>query len=640
MNSINELLRSIDFFGVSYSFKYKSKEKYTTALGGIITLIFLSVAIFMAIYNFIPFYNKKNFTTIYYILKLAQTEEIFFDKSKMAFSIGLNCWTGHDGTKADDLFDVQYKYIYWDIQEGEYVRKIEPIRIHPCTHADFYNEFNKSFDDSKVYSYNCLDDLSRSIVGIYASPIFSYYEFNVNAKNNSKILLDKIESYLIENDCKLQIYYIDNTIDVDDYKNPVKSYLETVFVQLDPTLSIRRNMYFMNQHLFDDDTFILIFNDQKVGESKLGSLYSRYEEYSLYQGLNRTNSSSDYLNWVKLFFRADTRKTFVKRKYQGIMEFYADATSLLVGIYNLLIIIVNFINKFYSEISLSKKIFFFKELNDDDLNLKKHSQKMKELLSQINSNVKNSTIETQINSKINVNPTLNNSRNVVNIDKNRKRNNISKKPKGKVDILTKKFEMKCDSVEQSADTLKMQKLQTDTISIKKGKSNFYKQTEIKESDSNKINEVNDKSKDNKYENVKYEFNMCEVIISSFCKCCLVKNLGIKANINEKAINMLNNSLDVTCFVRNHMLFNIIHKTILNENIKPIINFLCRPIISIENENDENEFQEFYCSFKDGDFEKFSDELIRLDKIPKKEDKEKNLLLLSNKHLKDFCSNNS
>ena len=182
----------------------------------------------------------------------------------------------------------------------------------------------------------------------------------MNAKNDSNELLNKIEEYLIENDCKLQIFYIDKTIDIDDYKDPIKSYLETDFIQHNPTLSIRRNMFFMNQHLYDEDSYILVFDNQNIGESKLSSLYSRYEEYSLYQGLNRTNTSSDYLNWAKLYFRADTRKIDVKRKYQNLMEFYADASCLLIGFYEVLIVIVNFINNFYAELSLSKKIFFLK----------------------------------------------------------------------------------------------------------------------------------------------------------------------------------------------------------------------------------------------------------------------------------------
>ena len=384
MRNIKGFLRKFDVFGVPYSFKYKSKEKYYTSIGGFFTLLFIALALFFGIYNFLPFYNKKNFTAVYYVLKLDKTEQVYFDKSKVAFSIGLNCWTGSDGTKADDLFDVIHKYIYYDVENGEYVKHTDYVDTHSCTHADFYNEYNVSFDNSKVYDYQCLNDISKAMEGIYTSPIFSYYEFNVNAKNNSKKLLNKIESYLIENDCKLQIFFIDKTIDIRDYKNPIKGYLETVFIQLNPLESIRRNMYFMNQHLYDDNYLIFTFNDDNTEEDQISSLYSRYEEYALYQGLNRTNSSSDYLNWVKIFFRADTRKTDVKRKYQKIMEFYADASSIMVAIYEILIIIFNYINTFYAELSLSKKLFFFKELNNNHLDINKHSKQINALFSLTN----------------------------------------------------------------------------------------------------------------------------------------------------------------------------------------------------------------------------------------------------------------
>jgi hypothetical protein len=55
--------------------------------------------------------------------------------------------------------------------------------------------------------------------------------------------------------------------------------------------------------------------------------------------------------------RADTKKTDIKRTYQNIMEFYADVSSLLLGIFRVLIINFNFINNFYAEYSFSKRIF-------------------------------------------------------------------------------------------------------------------------------------------------------------------------------------------------------------------------------------------------------------------------------------------
>ena len=641
MKPLKEFLRKIDSFGVSYTFKYKEKEKYTTSLGGIITLLFITITLATGIYNFIPFYKKKNFTTIYYILKLPETEQVYFDKSKMSFSIGLNCWKGYDGTKAEDLFEVLHKYIYYEVQNGEYVKKTDIIGTHPCTHNDFYNDFNKSFDDSKVYDYQCLDDLSRAIEGIYASPIFSYYEFNVNAKNDSKQLLDKIEEYLIENDCKLQLFYIDKTIDIDDYKNPVKSYLETDFIQLNPTLSTRRNIYFMNQHLYDDDSYILLFNDQNGEESQLSSLYSRYEEYSLYQGLNRTNTSSDYLNWVKLYFRADTRKTDVKRKYQNLMEFYADASSLLVAFYEILLIILNFINNFYAELSLSKKIFFFKELNDNNFHFYKYSKKMNEILSQTKPNERNlnfNPISNNYINKRNINPPTNIfSDNVITLEKKSRRNS-SNKSISKIEILSlNKFEVKSDSKDHSIDKLKSHKLQTDNISFKQGQNNKYTPNEKNDFYSDKSNE---ESPDDNYKKIKYEYNLLEIFIASFCPCCLFNNLRIKNNLNEKANNMLNNNLDIVSYVRNNLLFTLITEIILDEQKKSIINFLCRPILSINNDNNNSNFADFNSGYKDSDFEKFYDDMLKIIQKPKKRITENKLIALSNKHLKSFCINNS
>ena len=378
MKSINSFLRKIDVFGVPYSFKYKEKEKYTTALGGFFVILFIAAALFMGIYYFIPFYNRKNYTTVYYTLALSHTEQVNFGESETAFAVGLNCWTGSDGTTADQLFRVDHKYIYYTLVNNEYLKNTEMIGTHVCTKEDFYNRYDETFDGSQIYNYQCLDDPNKGIEGIFTSPIFAYFEFDVYAKNDSKTLLDKIDAYLIENDCKFQMFYSDNTVDISDYKEPIKSYVEAIFIQINPTLSIRRNIYYMNQYLYDDNYLIWVFADDTKERYKK-TLFSRYEEYSLYQGLNRTSGSSDYLNYIKVFIRADTKRTDVKRKYQKIMEFYADASSLLIALYEILIIIFNFINNFWAEQTLSKKIFFFKDLKESGLNVKKRTSQIREL---------------------------------------------------------------------------------------------------------------------------------------------------------------------------------------------------------------------------------------------------------------------
>ena len=198
-------MRRIDFFGVPYTFKYKKKERYRTALSGLFVLLFICAASFIAIYYFIPFYNRKNYTTVFYTLTLSHTEKIVFSKTETAFAIGLNCWTGKDGTQADQLFSIDYKYTCFKSIDKS-IQDLEYLNTHSCTKNDFYNKFNETFDGSHIYNYQCLDDPSKTLEGIYTSEIFAFYEFDVNAKNNSKVLLDKIDAYLLENDCKLQFF--------------------------------------------------------------------------------------------------------------------------------------------------------------------------------------------------------------------------------------------------------------------------------------------------------------------------------------------------------------------------------------------------------------------------------------------------
>ena len=54
--------------------------------------------------------------------------------------------------------------------------------------------------------------------------------------------------------------------------------------------------------------------------------------------MNREISKQDNNNYAKIYLRADLKKTEIRRTYQKITEFYADASSILVGIYEFLLL--------------------------------------------------------------------------------------------------------------------------------------------------------------------------------------------------------------------------------------------------------------------------------------------------------------
>ena len=652
MKSIKSFLRKLDVFGVPYSFKYRDKEKYTTALGGLFVVLFIAAALFMGIYYFIPFYNRKNYTTVYYTLTMAKTEVVNFGVSETAFAIGLNCWTGNDGTVASDLFRIDHKYIYYKLEE-EYKK----------------NTYDETFDGSSIYNYQCMDDSDRGIEGIFTSPIFSYYEFDVYAKNDSQALLDKITDYLTENDCKLQIYYSDNTVDISDYEEPIKSYVEAVFIQLNPTLSIRRNIYFMNQYLYDDNYLIWVFGDDDDARY-IKTLFSRYEEYSLYQGTNRAKGSSDYTNYAKVYIRADTKRTDVKRKYQKVMEFYADASSLLIALYDVLIIIFNYINQFWAEQNLSKIIFFFKDLEESGLNVKKRGAQIQELLditgaaaSPSKTSQKNSSKELLIyrndNSQnlkkkdskdidsLQEEVQIYNAKKGKNPDK-REKENEKTKPTGKKSKAKNKgrnnendyYDDYSDNYEKASSNYKGRESKS-SFNIKYNmnmkNSNKYKyNSKYDDYNESRTEYSNEGEEDFRPEKVEYDFNICEVLGSTVCRCCQSKELKVKYNLNQKANSILFSKLDIVLYVRNMILLDIMNKTFLGTGIKDVINFLSRPIISLKGK-EKNELQIFYNNYKPSDFDKFYNEIGELAQKSEKRNEEKLLISLTNQHLKNLTT---
>ena len=77
MNAFLKFLTMIDIFGITFTFRYKDKERYQTAIGGFIVLLFFILVVALVIYYFIPFVNRKNYTIVYYTMNLAETEEVY-----------------------------------------------------------------------------------------------------------------------------------------------------------------------------------------------------------------------------------------------------------------------------------------------------------------------------------------------------------------------------------------------------------------------------------------------------------------------------------------------------------------------------------------------------------------------------------
>ena len=439
----------------------------------------------------------------------------------------------------------------------------------------------------------------------------------------------------------------------------------------------------MNQYFSNDDYLLFVFSDEDPQEVK--PLYSRYEEYALYKGMNRfEDHPEEYDYYSKIYIRADLKRTVIKRKYQKFMEFYADASSLLIAIYAILDFIFNYVNTFYANHSLSKSIFFFKDLEEENsFNLFKKRQKIQELLytTDFNQNKNNSIEFDSKDSKTSKFFSLNQKDseriNIVENNKedyqkeikiyNKKKNQFNRKniQNDKNNIFTgKQMEIEQlkinklinSKVNNNGNTFKnfhhnlTKKKEDDDfpeynkkeyINNKQREAKVYFEKGEKEDDSSGSQGTNMDDFSSESSRVKKKviraynsFNVFEIVITDFFKCCRSEEMIIKNEVNERAKNILFKKMDINTYVRNMILFDLLNQIILDDSKKAIINFLCRPVISLNNVQ-KNEFNEFYRNYKEKDFKKFAEEIQDLSHKKNKDDKEIKLISASNEHLRNF-----
>ena len=148
MNVIQKFLSDIDLFGITLAFRYKNRIKYKSPFGGFTLVLFLILLFSLAIYYFIPFFNRKNYTVVYYTMNLASTEEVNLFSSGSNFAFGLSCdYNSKEKFKVEDLLDLQTKYIIYNKNmNGKYNKDPYDINTHKCNYEDFFNKYDKQVD--------------------------------------------------------------------------------------------------------------------------------------------------------------------------------------------------------------------------------------------------------------------------------------------------------------------------------------------------------------------------------------------------------------------------------------------------------------------------------------------------------------
>lgn len=582
-----------DQFGYEYHFKYRSQDNYKSICGGLTTILFGIGIIAYIIYNFIPFINRENMTSIYYTKEISSPNIINFYNYSFPFAFGINCDNNYNLIEyiKIKLFHKSKKKLINESKENE-------LTISNCSKSIFYNKFDHEFDSLELNNYFCYINQDYDIQGIYNDEIFNFFEFRLEIIDENNF--NNLSTILKNSECKFNFYYIKNAIDLEDFNNPIKSYILNKFFYLEPDSLNIMNLYFSLTQ-FESDSNIFLNNPKKFYTIDI----TNTEKLRLFKGIERFNENVfENETLGKIYLRSDTKMTIVNREYQKLNDFIADVCEILERILLFILIFVNVVIEFNAEQAIIKRIFLFKNIKTKESQfLMKNIQILnkKNSIKILNENENENLDEKYIiNNSIKSSQKLN-SKNSIFTEKNTISNNYNNSSEG-------------------------------NENVNLNNNNKIKELENINKNYNKLNI--DCLKNNE---VQYKFNFFDIFIISFFSCCICnKKLNKKKIVYEKAQEIFYYQMNILCYLKNMQIISILNKIILNDEQRNLLKFLSKPIINLNGKIDN--FDSFFNEkIEKNEIEEFINDYKILLEKENKSNKEKRLFKLINDDLNNFIN---
>ena len=598
---IKRLIKKCDLFQTFITFRINDDFEYKSLFGGISTIFFISITLLFTISYSINFIKRKNIDLIYSNKILEKEPFVNLTESKFNLAFGIQRQNDGGDYKFEkyDYFNYSFELIEWNDENN---LTFNNLYLRPCSKEDFYHKVDESFSELHLESLLCSDikNLNFTLNGLYTDKNFKFLRLNLSLSDYAINNLEELQFYLNKIPLEMAIYFIDTSIDYQKQYNYMTSYINYIYRSFD--LNIIKYIYiFISpiEFLIDDN---LLFENPKTKKN------SKFDySYDTFRFINRINNIDFQERLIgQIIIQASSKIIQFNRTFQKLPSFIADLSGILEKILIIIFIIVNIIERKLIDDNLINRLIKFKGSKYYNVNY---------LLTLFNKDrIKNSIM------KIIKKPNLN-------IEK---KQNISSFNKNVIFLLN-------NYVDEKTKSLKNNIYKKNTSCLKKRKSHNYhvnfpdfpkfKDENIKISpDLKQINSVEKlnifghKMSSSEILNDSHSFTSLNFYIEKKLKKKKKFNKKIfpltiwqnifasmffwyndlqkkRYEIIKKAENKIHYYLDIFMYITKMQEIDLLKYCLLNKNQITLFDFLSRPPIKIDNQNEDYIYHEFETNQK-------------------------------------------
>ena len=538
IDKLINIITSCDYFGVTFNFHYKTKEKFRTITGGMAFILFILISLMYVLINLISLLKRENMSIISHKIQIPSTDRINFQNYSLMHAFRVKCSDIYTNQEME-YFKIDVNHVILTKDNGIVKKQKQKLNFTYCHNENFFNKFNNSFIKEGLNNSFCFDNNNITIEGLYTDEIYQYVELTVTMTKNKVEDYQFYYNFLTDDDCTFQLYHLDYGIDITNHYNPISPYMKQEFLKLSPVEFNKMEVFYFTQKFISYENFFLNnFN------TKYYAGFSYFSFFNLYKGNDRfIRKPNDYNKLAKFFIRTDNSRNTIIRKYMKFTEFLANVSSLISPILLFLFIIMTRINKFYAKENIMSGIFQFKDIQKGKKLL---INKLKQNLPNIDLNILGKKYSSYFNGTI----------------------EKIKKSKTKTTLFT------------------INKKKIDLSNFNKNKNNYIKESITNEDLLNNIEQkklFHEKILDNENISLKplSKYNLCQILIFLFCPFFSWKDLRYKNIIYRKIEKRLYLNTDFLSYIKNNQILELLTAIILEPNEIKMIKFLSKPIISLD-----------------------------------------------------------
>ena len=326
---VGMFFKAIDQFGIKTELKFESKVKFTTNIGGVFTMIYISIFIVLFISSGTDMMNHANPSSSFTKEFSPVPEPINFSKDNFFFVFGLqNNQSLH--FYDDSIYTVVFQHYEYN-SSVPFIPVITDIPFERCTSDNLPTDINLKYDFLQV-SNNISDllcikkdfDGKIRIKGTWINLNYEYISININRCVNSSdptkpICKSNVEISSVLNEGYFAFYASDTIIDTQNFKEPGK---KNLFDYYTPTnLRIKKNLvrYLSNTYLISDNGWIA----QTLQTSEYATYDSDRENFDIKADPN----SNDYI--MSMTLRKSTYNYIFNRSYKKVQTVLAEMGGFL-----------------------------------------------------------------------------------------------------------------------------------------------------------------------------------------------------------------------------------------------------------------------------------------------------------------------